>query len=178
MIFRVLVPISNESVLFQIKAVQDRKLKFIIEVLTFAITTKDFRSKLCFGLIQCINGKFEVLDEEHHGVEFINSSDEHFNGLLHIMSAIEDGVINFFLGQFAVNIKGNGRFLDVVSHETFKGFQTPVSSQHHIIVYQWNAFEQAAELPSGVTLHNDVIIDFLWVKTTKNAFQDVLVIVS
>ncbi len=119
-----------------------------------------------------------MLDEIHHGVEFVNALQENFNRFLHIVSAVVHDILDFRFRQFSVDFERNIGFLDAVSHKPFKGFQTPVGVQHHIVVQKGNFAEHRRILPPRLFLLDDEVIDLLRVKTAKDAFQDVLVIMT
>ena len=176
MIFGVLVPIRNVPVFFQFQAVHQREFEFVIEGFPFAVSAENFRCKLRFGFADRSYGQIEMLDEIHHGVEFVNALKENFNRFLHIVSAVVHHIFDFRFRQFSVYFERNIGFLDAVSHKPFKGFQTPVGVQHHIVVQKGNFAEHRRILPTRLILLDDEVIDFLRVETAKDAFQDVLVI--
>ena len=81
--------------------------------------------------------------------------------------------------EFPVNIKGDGSFFYVVSHESLKRFQAPVCPQHHIIIQKRDVPEHGGrKLPSRISFHNDIVIHFFRIKPAKDSFENVLIVVA
>ena len=119
-----------------------------------------------------------MLYKIHHGIKFFRSFQEYFNGLFNVMFTIFDCFGDFFFRKLAVNVKGDGSFLDVVSHKTFKRFQTTVCTKHYIIIPKGELSEKAAELPTGISFDDNIITNLFRIEPAKDSFKNILVEMS
>ena len=103
---------------------------------------------------------------------------KYLDRFLYVMAAVEHCLIKFFLCQLSVYIKRNFRLPYVRSQKPLKCFQTYRRTRHHVIVIQGDLPQLIRKLPAVHMLDNDKITYFFWIKTTKDPFQDILIIVA
>ena len=122
--------------------------------------------------------KIERFHNSELCIKFRLPLDENLHGFFHIVAAIVNRLIYFFLCQLPVNIEWHIRFFNVGTHESFQRFQANGRVRHTVIVVKRDVPHQRTELPRFVSFNDDPIIQFFRIQAAQDAFQNPLIIVT
>ena len=133
-VFRILVPIDNVLIFFDLHRRRKRNVEFIRIRCNRLFRFQNFSGQLHFRSGNVGKRHLKHLQKPHLRFKIRLSPNENFNRLFHVMCTIFFGFDFFRVGQRSVNIKRNRRFPNAISHETFKRFQPSVDVGHNIII--------------------------------------------
>ena len=141
------------------------------------LTVQDLCSDPCFSVPYVLQIQSECIHNTKLCFKFCIAMEEDLNGLMHVIPAVEDGLLQLLRSEWPVNVKGNTGLLDVVAHEAFHGLQAYRRIGHDIKVVEFNIPEHGGKLPRLPLLHNDPVIHFLGIQSTEDGLLDPAVIV-
>ena len=142
-LFQILKPVHDISVLPQLQTGKEVVVKLITKILLPAV--KDLSCDPGFRITHTGEIKAKGIHYTHLSFKLCYTMQEDLNGLFHIMPAVEDGLLNLFLGELPVNVEWYRCLLDVMTHESFHGLQSYRWIRHDIIVIDLNLSEKGRE---------------------------------